>query len=184
MNRKADTGREGRPLNFSPARKGWETDRQDCGALEARHYQHSGCRASGARTMLRNRCPSPPGLGLSLATGPPGLGPIRGLFSSSHTDSEVRFSKLVPARNYCEKPYLAAKAAPAQHFTARLKPCPSCKALFRSLFSRAGRETAGPSTTLRSGRDDNSVAGKWSQKRSDEWLLMVPQNCHPDRSVA
>jgi hypothetical protein len=21
-------------------------------------------------------------------------------------------------------------------------------------------------------------------KRSDEWLLMVPQNCHPDRSVA
>ena len=46
---------------ISPARKGWETDRQDCGALEARHYQHSGCRASGARTMLRNRCPSLPG---------------------------------------------------------------------------------------------------------------------------
>jgi hypothetical protein len=35
---------------------------QGCGALEARHYLHSGCRASGARTMLRNR-PSPPGLG-------------------------------------------------------------------------------------------------------------------------
>jgi hypothetical protein len=30
-------GPEGRPLNFSPARKGWETERQDCGALEARH---------------------------------------------------------------------------------------------------------------------------------------------------
>jgi hypothetical protein len=44
------------------------------------------------------------------------------------------------------------------------------------------KETAGPSTALRSGRDDNSVAGKWPQKRSDEWLLMVPQNCHPDRS--
>ena len=26
--------------------------RQVCGALEARHYQHSGCRTSGARTML------------------------------------------------------------------------------------------------------------------------------------
>jgi len=34
------------------------------------------------------------------------------------------------------------------------------------------------------GRDDNSVAGTWPQKRSDEWLLVVPQNCHPDRSVA
>jgi hypothetical protein len=39
-------------------------------------------------------------------------------------------------------------------------------------------------TPLRSGRDDNSVTGKWHQKRSDEWLLMVPQNCHPDRSAA
>src|ERR1700722_2834978 len=28
---------------------------------------------------------------------------------------------------------------------------------------RTGRETAGPSTTLRFGRDDNSVAGEWSQ---------------------
>src|ERR1700727_1284650 len=37
---------------------------------------------------------------------------------------------------------------------------------------------------VRSGRDDNSIARKWPQKRSDEWLLMVPQNCHPDRSVA
>jgi len=45
------------------------------------------------------------------------------------------------------------------------------------------KETAGPSTALRSGRDDNSVKGKWHQKRSDEWLLMVPQNCHPDRSA-
>ena len=45
---------------ISPAREGWESDRQDCGALEARHYQHSGCRTSGARMMLWNRCPSPP----------------------------------------------------------------------------------------------------------------------------
>src|SRR3984957_7266137 len=37
---------------------------------------------------------------------------------------------------------------------------------------------------VRSGRDDDSIARKWPQKRSDEWLLMVPQNCHPDRSVA
>src|SRR5580692_9233471 len=78
MNRKSDAGPEGRPLNFSPARKGWETDRQDCGALEARHYQHSGCRTSGARTMLRNRCPSPAGLGWGLAVGPPGLDDFRG----------------------------------------------------------------------------------------------------------
>src|SRR5580658_1527772 len=35
-------------------------------------------------------------------------------------------------------------------------------------------ETAGPSTAPRSGRDDNSVAENWSQKRSNEWLLMVP----------
>jgi hypothetical protein len=49
---------------------------------------------------------------------------------------------------------------------------------------RTGRETAGPSTPLRSGRDDNSVARKWSQKRSDEWMLIVQQNCHPDRSAA
>src|SRR6202021_57411 len=37
---------------------------------------------------------------------------------------------------------------------------------------------------VRSGRDDNSIARKWPQKRSDEWLLVVPQYCHPDRSVA
>jgi hypothetical protein len=43
----------------SPARQGWETDRQDCGALEARHYLHSGCRASGVRTISRTRYPSP-----------------------------------------------------------------------------------------------------------------------------
>jgi hypothetical protein len=78
---KSIRGPEGRPPNISPARKGWETDRQDCGALEARHYLHSGCRTSGARTMLRNR-PSPPGLVRCLANGPTGLGPIRGLFSS------------------------------------------------------------------------------------------------------
>jgi hypothetical protein len=50
----------------APCRKSGEglgDGRQNCGALEARHYLHSGCRASGARTMLRNRCPSPPGLG-------------------------------------------------------------------------------------------------------------------------
>jgi hypothetical protein len=25
------------------------------------------------------------------------------------------------------------------------------------------------------------MAGKWPRERSDEWLLMVPQNCHPER---
>jgi hypothetical protein len=49
---------------------------------------------------------------------------------------------------------------------------------------RTGRDTAGPSTALRSGRDDNSVAWKRAQKWSDEWLLIVQQNCHPDRSAA
>ena len=34
-----------------------------------------------------------------------------------------------------------------------------------------------------SSRDDNSVAQK-VPKRSDERLLIVPQNCHPDRSEA
>ena len=50
---------------------------------------------------------------------------------------------------------------------------------------RTGRETAGPSTALRSGRDDNSVAGKWSQKRSDERLprshrIVIPTGADPD----
>jgi hypothetical protein len=38
--------------------------------------------------------------------------------------------------------------------------------------------------SLRSGRDDNSVACKWPQSGQANWMLMVPQNCHPDRSVA
>jgi hypothetical protein len=33
---------------------------------------------------------------------------------------------------------------------------------------RTGRETAGPSTALRSGRDHNSVGWKWTQERSDD----------------
>jgi hypothetical protein len=49
---------------------------------------------------------------------------------------------------------------------------------------RTGSETAGPSTALRSGRDDNSNGWKWPKKCLDEWLLMIPQNCHPDRSAA
>ena len=53
----------------------------------------------------------------------------------------------------------------------------------RSVCVRTGRETAGPSTALRSGRDDNSVAGKCLPKGSNEWLLVVPQNCHFDRSA-
>jgi hypothetical protein len=40
MNRKSEPGPEGREPDVSPARKGWETDRQDCGAPEARHYIH------------------------------------------------------------------------------------------------------------------------------------------------
>jgi hypothetical protein len=45
-------------------------------------------------------------------------------------------------------------------------------------------ETAGPSTTLRSGRDDNSV-GTINSGSSDRFLLAISirQNCHPDRSV-
>jgi hypothetical protein len=42
MEKRNPEGPEGRPLNFSPARKGWEKDRQDWRALEARHYQHFG----------------------------------------------------------------------------------------------------------------------------------------------
>ena len=42
-------------------------------------------------------------------------------------------------------------------------------------------ETAGPSTTLRSGRDDNSVAGSATVPSC---LFQSLQNCHPDRSVA
>jgi hypothetical protein len=44
-----------------------------------------------------------------------------------------------------------------------------------------GKATAGPSTALRSGRDDNFYRGgkDFSQK-----LFRPQQNCHPDRSVA
>ena len=50
---------------------------------------------------------------------------------------------------------------------------------------RTGRETAGPSTTLRSGRDDNSAAGKMAPKAAHEWLLVVPTelSSRPERSV-
>jgi hypothetical protein len=44
----------------------------------------------------------------------------------------------------------------------------------------AAAETAGPSTTLRSGRDDNSVAGSDTVPLH---LVRLLQNCHPDRSV-
>jgi len=53
-----------------------------------------------------------------------------------------------------------------------------------SIYARAhdrGRETAGPSTALRSGRDDNSVAGLGCVPVH---VLRVSQNCHPDRSEA
>jgi hypothetical protein len=42
-------------------------------------------------------------------------------------------------------------------------------------FENTAKETAGPSTPLRSGRDDNFVV---------EPTLVIPMNCHPDRSEA
>jgi hypothetical protein len=45
----------------------------------------------------------------------------------------------------------------------------------------AAGETAGPSTSLRYGRDDNSVAGSTTVPSH---LFRSLQNCHPDRSVA
>jgi hypothetical protein len=50
------------------------------------------------------------------------------------------------------------------------------------ILGLSGRPQHSTRLLLLQTRDDNSVAGKWSQKRSDEWLLMIPQNCHPDRS--
>jgi hypothetical protein len=44
----------------------------------------------------------------------------------------------------------------------------------------AAGETAGPSTSLRYGRDDNSVAGSTTVPSH---LFRPLQNCHPDRSV-
>jgi len=46
---------------------------------------------------------------------------------------------------------------------------------------KAARDTAGPSTPLRSGRDDNSVAAGID---STEQSFTSQQNCHPDRSAA
>jgi len=48
-------------------------------------------------------------------------------------------------------------------------------------FVEAAGETAGPSTSLRSGRDDNSVA---ESTTAPSHLFRSLQNCHPDRSVA
>jgi hypothetical protein len=45
----------------------------------------------------------------------------------------------------------------------------------------AAGETAGPSTSLRYGRDDNSVAGSTTVPSH---LFRSLQSCHPDRSVA
>src|ERR1700733_10293138 len=53
-------GPEGRPLNFSPARKGWDTVTQHPGAPEARHYERptilnmSGDETGAAPTALRS----------------------------------------------------------------------------------------------------------------------------------
>ena len=51
---------------------------------------------------------------------------------------------------------------------------------FRGCVSTRER-TAGPSTALRSGRDDNSIAGV---KYFTLKLLRTQHNCHPDRSEA
>src|ERR1700722_19732948 len=55
-------GPEGRPLNFSPVRQGWDTVTQHPGAPEARHYarptilnmswEETGCRAYGAHIFI------------------------------------------------------------------------------------------------------------------------------------
>src|ERR1700677_5401372 len=50
--------------------------------------------------------------------------------------------------------------------------------------SRAGRETAGPSTALRSGRDDNSFTQLAAALRWGRKSLIAQMNCHPDRSAA
>jgi hypothetical protein len=47
---------------------------------------------------------------------------------------------------------------------------------------RTKEQTAGPSAPLRSGRDDTSFSGKYP-KRPEEWISVVRQKCHPDRSV-
>src|ERR1700733_4989557 len=48
---------------------------------------------------------------------------------------------------------------------------------------RTGRETAGPSTALRSGRDDNSVGPLTAIRLTAFGAISLQQNCHPDRSV-
>src|ERR1700727_2667213 len=60
---------------------------------------------------------------------------------------------------------------------------------FMRLFLRKAAHAAMSSAAwqeirVRSGRDDNSIARKWPQKRSDEWLLMGQPKCPPGRSVA
>jgi hypothetical protein len=49
---------------------------------------------------------------------------------------------------------------------------------------RTGRETAGPSTALRSGRDDNSVGSLTAIRLIAFGDISLQQNCHPDRSEA
>ena len=46
------------------------------------------------------------------------------------------------------------------------------------------RDTAGPSTTLRSGRDDNSAGPLTLIRLIAFGAISLQQNCHPDRSVA
>ena len=46
------------------------------------------------------------------------------------------------------------------------------------------KETAGPSTTLCFGRDDNSVGPLTAVRLTVSGAIFVRQNCHPDRSAA
>jgi hypothetical protein len=68
---------------------------------------------------------------------------------------------------------------------ARASLVPACENLPRlRVCVRTGGETAGPSTALRSGRDDNSVGPLTAIRLTAFGAISVQQNCHPDRSAA
>jgi hypothetical protein len=93
------------------------------------------CRAYGARTMLGDQCPSPAGLGSRLAVGPTGL------------EAQIASLKNIPRTSLQNCRSLG--------FARDDKGEGDASMCIRWLVTR----TADPSTSLRSGRDDNSYFG-------------------------
>jgi hypothetical protein len=95
-----------------------------------------------------------------------------------HKHGDSYTPQLCWGRTLCFAPVVIQTSNPEVH--AQKKPVRVPKGRLEREASYRGR-TAGPSTSLRSGRDDNFVE---AETDATKHLLPLQQNCHPDRSVA